>query len=147
MTEVAFHFNAPDLQAYACRLLRKGYLKGARLVVRAEAHALASLDMALWTFAVGEFIPHAREGDAPSVLQRSPVQLYSQLPETLDHAASSVLVNLCASMPPGFGRFTRVIEVVTLDENNRLQARERWRAYKQFGIEPVRHDLRLAPPE
>lgn len=147
MTEVAFHFNAPDQQAYACRLLRKGYLKGARLVVRAEAHALAALDVALWTFASGEFIPHAREGDAPSVLQRSPVQLYSQLPDVVDDAASCVLVNLCASVPPGFERFARVIEVVTFDEHDRLQARERWRAYKQRGIEPVRHDLQLAPQE
>lgn len=147
MTEVAFHFNAPDQQAYACRLLRKGYLKGARLVVRAEAHALAALDVALWTFAVGEFIPHAREGDAQSVLQRSPVQLYSQLPDALDNAATCVLINLCSSMPPGFERFARVIEVVTFDETDRLQARERWRAYKQRGIEPVRHDLQLAPQE
>ncbi|MDP2416568.1 MAG: DNA polymerase III subunit chi [Hydrogenophaga sp.] len=147
MTEVAFHFNAPDQQAYACRLLRKGYLKGARLVVRAEAHALASLDAALWTFAAGEFIPHARQGDAPYVLERSPVQIYSELPDVLENARSCVLVNLCFSMPPGFERFARVIEVVTFDENDRQQARERWRAYKRRGIEPVRHDLHLAPQE
>ncbi|WP_439113170.1 DNA polymerase III subunit chi [Hydrogenophaga sp.] len=147
MTEVAFHFNAPDKQSYACRLLRKGYLKGARLVVRTDAQALASLDAALWTFAQGEFIPHGREGDTPMVLQRSPVQLYSELPESLEGAATTVLVNLCASVPPGYERFGRVIEVVTQDEGDRLQARERWRAYKQRGIEPVRHDLQLAPQD
>ena len=32
MTEVAFHFNAPDKQAYACRLLRKAVAGGARFV-------------------------------------------------------------------------------------------------------------------
>lgn len=146
MTEVAFHFNAPNQQAYAYRLLRKGYLKRARLVVRTEAHALAALDAALWTTVVGEFIPHACQGDAPHVFQYSPVHLYSELPEALAHAASAVLVNLCASMPPGFERFARVIEVVTFDERDRLQARERWRTYKRHGIEPVRHDLNLEPP-
>ena len=33
MTEVAFHFNAPDKRSYACRLLRKAYLRGARVLV------------------------------------------------------------------------------------------------------------------
>jgi DNA polymerase III subunit chi len=146
MTEVAFHFNAPNQQAYAYRLLRKGYLKGARLVVRTEAHAVQALDAALWTTVVGEFIPHASQGDAPYVLQRSPVQIYSDLPDTLEHAEAAVLVNLCGSMPPGFQRFARVIEVVTFDERDRLQARERWRTYKSHGIEPVRHDLNLEPP-
>jgi DNA polymerase-3 subunit chi len=147
MTEVAFHFNAPNKQSYACRLLRKGYLKGARLVVRVDAQALSSLDNALWTFAQGEFIPHGCEGDAPPVLRRSPILLYSELPENLDATASAVLVNLCASLPPGYERFGRVIEVVTQDEDDRLHARARWRAYKQHGIEPVRHDLHLASQE
>lgn len=144
MTEVAFHFNAPDKQSYVCRLLRKGYLKGARLVVRVDAQALASLDTALWTLAPGEFIPHGREGDAVSVLQRSPIQLYTELPDSLEGTANQVLVNLRASMPPGYERFGRVIEVVTLQEDDRLHARERWKAYKQQGIELVRHDLVLA---
>jgi DNA polymerase III subunit chi len=147
MTEVAFHFNAPDKQSYACRLLRKGYLKGARLVVRTDAQALSALDTALWTFAQGEFIPHGCEGDPLMVLQRSPVQLYSELPEGLKGSESAVLVNLSTSLPPGYARFGRVIEVVTQDEDDRLQARERWRAYKQSGIEPVRHDLQLAPQD
>ena len=36
MTEVAFHFNAPDKWAYACRLLRKAVAAGAKVVVLAE---------------------------------------------------------------------------------------------------------------
>lgn len=147
MTEVAFHFNAPDKQSYACRLLRKGYLRGARLVVRTDAQWLSSLDTALWTFAQGEFIPHACEGDDPMVLQRSPIQIYSEIPVMLDASEAMVLVNLCSSMPPGYERFGRVIEVVTQEENERLQARERWKAYKQDGIELVRHDLKLAVPD
>jgi DNA polymerase III subunit chi len=144
MTEVAFHFNAPDKQGYVCRLLRKGYLKGAQLVVRVDAQALASLDAALWSIAPGEFIPHGCEGDAVSVLQRSPLRFYTELPDSLEGTANQVLVNLRASLPPGYERFERVIEVVTLHEDDRLQARERWKAYKQHGIELVRHDLVLA---
>jgi hypothetical protein len=36
MTEIAFHFNVPDKLAYSCRLLRKAYLSGARVVVTGE---------------------------------------------------------------------------------------------------------------
>jgi DNA polymerase-3 subunit chi len=81
------------------------------------------------------------------VLQRSPVQLYSELPENLVGSESAVLLNLSTSLPPGYARFGRVIEVVTQDEDDRFEARERWRAYKQSGIEPVRHDLQLAPQD
>ena len=43
MTEVSFHFNAPDKVAYACRLLRKAMNGGARVVVAGEPQALAQL--------------------------------------------------------------------------------------------------------
>ena len=48
MTELAFHFGAPDKLAYACRLLRKAVRGGARVAVVAEATALAQLDVDLW---------------------------------------------------------------------------------------------------
>ncbi len=68
MTEIAFHFNAPDKLAYACRLLRKAYRSQARVVVTGDAAQLARLDQLLWTFDVGEFIPHARlrAGEQPA---------------------------------------------------------------------------------
>lgn len=147
MTEVAFHFNAPDKQAYACRLLRKAFLKGARLVVLADPADAAPLDTALWTFSAGDFIPHARDGDAPQVHAHSPIRILSELPAVLDGTSESVLVNLRRTVPVGFQRFARVIEVVTQAEEDRLQARERWRHYRLEGIEPLRHDLDLGPSD
>ncbi|QHE86287.1 DNA polymerase III subunit chi [Hydrogenophaga sp. BPS33] len=144
MTEVAFHFNAPDRLGYACRLLRKAYLKGARLLVLVDDGERAALDAALWTSVVGEFLPHSGPNDPPHVQAHSPIHLASATDH--DHGAS-VLVNLRAEMPPGYGRFARVIEVVTNDEGDRSHARERWKRYKAQGIEPQRHDLKLAPQE
>lgn len=57
MTEIAFHFNAPEKVAYAGRLLRKAYLKGARLLVVAKPPDAAALDQLLWTMAATEFVP------------------------------------------------------------------------------------------
>lgn len=142
MTEVAFHFNAPDKTAYACRLLRKAYLKGARLLVLADPGGAAALDQLLWTMAGVEFVPHCSEGAAPGLRAASPIFIASgEAP--LDFAAD-VLLNLRNDMPVGYQRFGRVIEVVTPEEPDRLSARERWRQYKAAGLEPLRHDLNLA---
>ncbi|MBW0172165.1 MAG: DNA polymerase III subunit chi [Hydrogenophaga sp.] len=144
MTEVAFHFNAPDKLGYACRLLRKAYLRGARVVALVDEADRAALDSALWTQVVGEFVPHSGPGDPPHVQTRSPIHIAS------DGAAqngATVLVNLRAEVPPGFERYARVIEVVTVDAADRGNARERWKHYKAQGIEPQRHDLQLAPQD
>lgn len=144
MTEVAFHFNAPEKTAYACRLLRKAYLKGARLVVLAEPRPAAALDQLLWTMAAVEFVPHCREDAGAGARAASPILITSgEIPADF---AAQVLVNLTDGMPAGFERFQRVIEVVTPDEPDRLRARERWRQYKAAGLEPQRHDLNLAQP-
>ena len=144
MTEVAFHFNAPDRVGYACRLLRKAYLKGARVLVLVDERERAALDAALWTTVVGEFLPHSGPNDPPHVQARSPIHLASELSSS---NGATVLVNLRADIPPGHERFARVIEVVTNDERDRSQARERWKGYKALGIEPQRHDLKLAPQD
>lgn len=141
MPDVAFHFNAPDKLGYACRLLRKAYLKGARVLVVVDDGDLAALDAALWTQVVGDFVPHSRPADPSHVQSRSPIHIAS---EALAQNGATVLVNLRADVPAGFERFARVIEVVTGDENDRFQARERWKRYKARGIEPQRHDLQLA---
>ncbi len=138
MTEVAFHFNAPDKLGYACRLLRKAVAKGSKVVVTGEPELLHHLDVALWTFAPLEFVPHCRsEGSAPAVLAASPVVL-ADSPRTAPH--HQVLVNLGGAIPEGFERFDRLIEVVTLDESDRLQARRRWRHYAERGYAITRHD-------
>jgi DNA polymerase III subunit chi len=144
MTEVAFHFNAPDKLGYACRLLRKAYLRGARVVAWVDEADRVALDGALWTHVVGEFVPHSVPGDPPHVQTRSPIHIASDVSA---HNGATVLVNLRGELPPGYERFQRVIEVVTADAADRASARERWKHYKAQGIEPQRHDLQLAPQD
>ena len=140
MTEIAFHFNAPDRLAYTCRLLRKAVASGARLVVTGPAEALDRLDTELWTFSATDFVPHCRARAEPALLAASPVVLADD-PVSTPH--QQVLLNLGAEVPTGFERFERVIEVVGLDDANRLQARMRWRHYADRGYAMTRHDLTL----
>ena len=60
MTEVSFHTGLPDKQAYACRLLRKAWRQGLRVMVTGDAATLTRLDQALWLFEQEEFVPHLR---------------------------------------------------------------------------------------
>lgn len=141
MTEVAFHFGAPDKVRYAERLLRKATRAGSRLWVLApEAHA-ALLDASLWGVAPTAFIPHCLDQAPASVRQRSAVVLAHDVhavPEGMQ-----VLVNLTDTMPEGFERFSRVIEVVSTEESDRQSARERWKQYTRLGYSIQRHDLQL----
>jgi DNA polymerase III subunit chi len=143
MTEVSFHFNAPDKLGYACRVLRKGYLKGARMVVLVEPQALAALDAALWQKSTHDFLPHSTDSDPAHVQAHSPIHLCTGVPPLPGNGR--VLLNLRQDMPTDFAAFGKVIEIVTFDAHDREQARERWRRYRQAGIEPQRHDLNLAP--
>ncbi|GAB3502646.1 DNA polymerase III subunit chi [Curvibacter fontanus] len=141
MTEVAFHFNAPDKLAYACRLLRKAVAAGSRVVVTAPADALARLDILLWTFSQTDFVAHVRQPAEPGLLAASPVVLTETPAQALPHR--QVLLNLGTQLPAGFEQYQRVIEVVSVDDEDRQQARGRWKHYTELGYTIVRHDLNL----
>jgi len=139
MTEVAFHFNAPEKLGYACRLLRKAFASGARVAVTGEATLLRELDVALWTFSPLEFVPHCHVSATGSgVLDASAVVLVDSPQQAPHH---QVLVNLGDAVPEGFERFERLIEVVTPDPEDRQRARTRWKHYADRGYAITRHDL------
>lgn len=143
MTEVAFHFNAPDRVAYVCRLLRKAVGTGAKLVVTGLPETLQQLDAALWTFSPTDFVPHCFLESEPYVVAASPVILATST-QSVPH--QQVLVNLGQLVPGGFERFERVIEVVGLDDEDRQLARGRWKHYADLGYAITRHDLALKTP-
>lgn len=137
MTQVDFHFNAPDKLQYACRLIRKIYRAGKPVVVACEdADQRDTLDQLLWTFSARDFIPHVCTDDP--LADSTPVLLGIDCAQAPHH---EVIVNLGRTTPSGFGRFARLIEVVAADEEDRSQARERWRHYRDRGYPMTRHDL------
>ena len=143
MTEVAFHFNAPDKLSYACRLLRKACNSSAQVVVMGAEDLVAALDATLWTFALTAFVPHCLASADPDTLRQTPVVLGqgTQVPNGLPH--HQVLLNLGSELLTGFETFEKIIEVVTLDEQDRASARLRWKHYADRGYPLVRHDLSL----
>jgi DNA polymerase III subunit chi len=143
MTEISFHFNAPDKLNHACRVLRKAIASGAKVVVTGDGALLRELDVALWTFSPLEFLPHCLDtATPPGVLAASPVVL-AESPRSAPH--QHVLLNLGSAVPEGFERFERLIEVVTVQEEDRHHARRRWKHYAERGYAIKREDL--APRE
>lgn len=140
MTRVDFHFNAPEKLLYGCRLVRKIYRSGGKVLVWCEDPvALANFDQLLWTFSDQDFIPHVAASDA--LAAETPVLLTAQPVESAHH---EVIVNLGSDTPPMFSRFDRLIEVVASHDTDRAQARERWRFYKDRGYPLHAHDLARA---
>ena len=141
MTEVAFHFNTADKLNYACRLLRKAYAASAKVIVTGELQLMQLLDQNLWTHDQASFIPHCLSDAAANLLEFSPVILFedSQLPPSLPH--HQVLLNLGRNLVAGFETFERIIEVVSLEEEDKVMARKRWKHYAERGYHLVRHDV------
>jgi DNA polymerase-3 subunit chi len=139
LSEVAFHTGVDDKIAYCCRLLRKAYRQQARMVVAGEADALSRLDQALWVFDERSFIPHRRLAAGQIVapaLRRTPIWLIEPGAEPPE---AGVLLNLGPEVVSRFERFERLIEIVGLDEADRLAARRRWRAYEAQGLRITHH--------
>lgn len=141
MTGIDFHFNTPDKVHHACRLLRKAVAaRGARVVVVGDATTLDAVDVALWQLSPADFIAHCRTDAAPGMLARSPVVLSAAGGDApVPH--HQVLLNLGVEVPAGFGRFERLIDIVSDDEADRQVARARWRHYADRGYAITRHDF------
>ena len=139
MTELAFHFGAPDKLEYACRLLRKAVGSGAQVVLVADAKTLSQIDADLWALSPTEFLPHVVVTAAGARHSRSPLVLVTDPADVPQH--TGVLVNLTDVVQLGFERFARVIEVVSTEAGDRESARRRWRQYTERGFTITRHDL------
>ncbi len=141
MTQIAFHFGAPDKLAYTCRLLRKAVGSGARVMVRADQATCQRLDVQLWAVSPADFVTHCNGAAQGSLAVRSSIVFADDSPA--DPVQLSVLVNLGEGVPAGFDAFKRVIEVVSLEDEDRQQARVRWKQYTSLGYDIERHDLNL----
>lgn len=150
MTEITFHFNAPDALAYTHRLLRTVVNRGLRVCVVGDATALQQLDRALWgganaanlagthtgatIVATTEFWAHCRADAPPAVVLASPI--------VFGLADCPVLVNLGTQLPEGFERFERLNEVIGLDDASRQAGRQRWKHYADRGYSIKKHEVK-----
>lgn len=141
MTEVAFHFNAPDKLGYVCRLVRKATRRDACVVIVGGADDLRQLDRMLWAMGSTDFVAHCLGEADEEMLRLSPVVLAT---DARSCEQRGLLVNIGETVPQGFEEFSTLVEVVSQsDPQDRDRARERWRHYTTRGYTIMRHDLVL----
>jgi DNA polymerase III subunit chi len=120
----------------ACRLAEKAYLAGQKVVIwNPDPAELGQLDELLWTFADGSFVPHETLA-ARAVQSEAPVLLTADAapPGTID-----LLINLGNEVPSCHARAERLADIIDGDETRRRAGRDRFRAYRELGLQPETH--------
>ncbi|MBP7915174.1 MAG: DNA polymerase III subunit chi [Vitreoscilla sp.] len=135
MAEVVFLSGVVDVIDYAVRLLRKKYLEGERVAVYGSPATLARLDEALWVKESLDFTPHHWLRGSPSqldpvLLEKTPLWL---LGSPVDGLGCTNGVNLGRDGLDLARLHTRVAEIVSGDESDKVAGRERWKHYKAQG--------------
>lgn len=126
---------------FACRLVEKAWLKRHRVRVQLEPGGeLEAFDQMLWTFSDRAFVPHRRAGAADDAPSPAPAPVVLADTGEQDPADGDVLVNLASAQPATDG-WSRIAEVIDGDGGRRASGRERWRAYRELGLEPRKHDM------
>ncbi|MEA9598924.1 DNA polymerase III subunit chi [Polynucleobacter sp. AP-Sanab-80-C2] len=145
MARIDFHSNVSDKLEYACRLTRKIWSATPecqpvrQIVIVGEKGDLQKLDDLLWTFSSTDFMPHCYIDDEAAA--ETPIILTDNFASpylsTIPHA--DVMIHLGMRMPQDVPalveRFPRIVEVVTVNEAERLAGRERFKAYRELGHE------------
>jgi DNA polymerase-3 subunit chi len=137
MVQLEFHTGIADVMDYSCRLLRKAYKRGSRVVVCGEPERLGRLDVQLWTFEQLEFIPHLRlrASDEPGpALRHTPIWLVDA---GVTWPSADVAINLGDAPLADLQRVSRVLELVGDQPEARQAGRARWRHYAGQGLQPV----------
>lgn len=137
MTQIDFYTHVEDKLKTACRLAGKAAGLGMRVMVLCPDHETTQrVDRMMWSAPPVGFVPHCAPTDPLAGV--TPVIVAAAGAEP---PHDEVLVNLGAERPPFFGRFQRLVEIVSIDDGDRASARERYRFYRDRGYEIRTHDL------
>ena len=145
MARIDFHSNVSDKLEYACRLTRKIWSATPigqavrNIVMVGEKSDLKRLNELLWIFSATDFLPHCFINDEAA--SETPIVLTDDFAspalENIPHA--DVMIHLGMRMPQDVAalvaRFPRIVEVVTVNEAERLAGRDRYKAYRDLGHE------------
>lgn len=147
---VDFYVLASDDPAarlrFACRLVEKAWLQKHRVRVQFDPGGeLDAFDELLWTFADRSFVPHQRLGTDDAAPAPAPPPVVIAESADPDPGDGGLIVNLANAVPAGFERFQRVAEIVDADDTRRRCGRERFRLYRERGIQPDTHEMKDAP--
>ena len=128
MTRIEFFFNVEDKTQKVADLAQRITAKGRQLYIFAPDTILASqLDAYLWSYQASSFLPHSLDAE-----HDEPVLIATEV-SSLQH--DDVIINFAEEVPVFFSRFLRLIEIIGLDEVDKVAARKRFRLYREQGYD------------
>lgn len=137
MTQIDFYTHVEHKLQTVCVIATKAVARGMRVMIfTPDKTASAKLGDLMWTHPPIGFVPHCAPSDPLSAVT----------PVIIDHDGAiplhdELLLNLRAECPPFFARFARLVEIVGHDETDKLQARDRFRFYRDRGYDIRSHNL------
>jgi len=135
MTRVEFFFNVEDKLQKVAELSEKAVMKNVKVMVLAGDESMAAATQAyLWQQPIS-FLPNCRVDDV--LAAHSPIIVDSRA-DKLVH--DDVLINFQHPQSTIFSRFKRLIEIVGIDEADKVLARERYKFYRDRGYEIRSYD-------
>ncbi len=138
----------------ACRIAEKAFSAGHRVhICLSNNEDCKKLDALLWTFRDRSFIPH----ELSSIpIENCPVTISTEIGpptdtemdtennpnKTLRHA--DMLLNAAHSIPDNFKQFQRIAEIIDNQPESIDAGRERYRFYRESGLDPQHHEVSSA---
>tara|TARA_R110001583_G_scaffold39890_1_gene127809 strand:+ start:35486 stop:35956 length:471 start_codon:yes stop_codon:yes gene_type:complete len=114
---------------HACLQASHFYRQNQRVFIYTQDKQSAEqIDELLWAFDSDRFVPHNLAGEGPK--QGAAVEISSQAPQ----GRRPVLINLTSTMPAFANQFQFIVDFVPSDETLKQQARERFKACRQWGF-------------
>ena len=144
MTEVDFYILDGGMrEPFICRLVEKIWSQGHDIYI----HTLGPIetnriDELLWTFSEQSFIPHSVVTGSATAPAPGVRQIYIGHTDP-PSGVRGVMINLSPQVPHCFSRFSRVVEVIPANEEQKIVGRERFRFYQQRGYPLRSHPIQM----
>ncbi|VAW78447.1 DNA polymerase III chi subunit [hydrothermal vent metagenome] len=161
MTTIDFYIltsnKAPRHNLFACKLTEKIYKSGHSLFINTRnLKQSEQLDTMLWTFRETSFVPHSlvqsnpidtktdsdctNDKDGNNNIKENPIQIAFATHPNEQHT-HGVLLNLADQVPSFFSSFPRVAEIVSQTGDQKNNARNRFKYYRDRGYKINTHNI------
>ncbi|PJG82218.1 DNA polymerase III subunit chi [Caviibacterium pharyngocola] len=117
-------------ESLACDLAAAAWRLGKRVLISCETEQQAlNIDEALWQREPEEFVPHNLSGEVTRYA--APIEICWANKRNAQRR--DLLINLQTQVPDFAGGFNQAVDFVPNDETLKIQARERYKQYRQQG--------------
>ncbi|QLB21027.1 DNA polymerase III subunit chi [Vespertiliibacter pulmonis] len=119
-----------SMEQQACDLAAQAWRAGKRVIIACETEQQAlNIDDALWARNADDFVPHNLSGEATTYA--TPIEISWKGKRNTQRR--DLLISLQTTIPDYINSFNQIIDFVPVDEKQKVQARERYKQYRQLG--------------